>query len=68
MDIVHTDLCSQVVIRKQCKSCINDYKARNKRLNKTEKDSKVIETRAVNSRKRSIYSDILCSNCKDKKI
>ena len=67
MDIVHTDLCSQVVIRKQCKSCINDYKARNKRLNKTEKDSKVIETRAVNSRKRSIYSDILCSNCKDKK-
>ena len=67
MDIPHTELCSQVAIRKQCKSCSNNYKSRNARLKKIENASKVIETRGFNSRKRSIYSDILCSNCKDKK-
>ena len=67
MHTPHSELCSQVSIRKQCKSCINNYKSRNARLKKIENASKVIETRGFNSRKRSIYSDILCINCKDKK-
>ena len=66
MDIIHSELCITGSVRKKCKDCKNRYYREQYRNRVREKDEKIIKTRNVIIKKRSVSSDILCSDCKHK--
>lgn len=66
MDVTSPDCCTELSVRTKCKDCKKIY-FRDKVRNQRERDKeKVIKTRSVICKKRSLYYDILCMDCKDK--
>ena len=64
MDIIHSELCITGSVRKKCKDCKNRYFREQYRNRVREKDEKIIKTRKAIIKKRSVSSDILCTDCK----
>ena len=64
----HTDLCRTLSIRKKCKKCHYQHKYQMRKATKTKKAESVIKTRFITNKKKTKYFNVLCVNCKEKRI
>ena len=66
MDVKPPDCCTGKPVLKKCIDCYNKYFRDYMRDVRKKEKEKVIKTRSVILKKRSLYYDILCLQCKDK--
>ena len=66
--IVHSEKCENPSTYKKdlCLKCRNKYKNENRRLNNMKKNGQIIQASSVLVNQRSLYSHVLCDECKDK--
>ena len=66
MDIIPTVCCVLKKFKLKCSDCKRIYNLNNVKKHRERKNEKIIKTRSVISKKRSLYHDILCIDCNSK--